>query len=107
MCFSDFRQFSAKTKPQAHWRKGLEFKITLTYRANDLEGSRIQFSKDKCKTLYLIRNEPLYQYKTISLNSSATEKRAMIDHRLNTGQLCHVAAKEANVILTPTEKWCL
>lgn len=107
MCFSDFRQFSAKTKPHAHRRKGLEFKITLTYKANGLEGNRIQFSKDKCKTLYLIRNEPLYQYKMISLNSSATKKRAVIDQRLNTGQLCHVAAKEANTILTPTEKWCL
>lgn len=82
--------------------------MTLTYRANGLEENRIQFSKDKCKTLYLIRNDPLYHHEEmISLNSSAAEKRAKIDRKLNTGQQCHVAAEEANTILTPTEKWCL
>lgn len=49
--------------------------MTLTNRTNGLEGSRIQFSKDICKTFYLIRNDPLYHHEEmISLNSSAVEK---------------------------------
>lgn len=62
---------------QAPWRAGLELKVTLTNRTNHLEGNRIQFSKDKCKTFYLIRNDLLYQHEEmISLNSSAAENRS-------------------------------
>lgn len=60
---------------QAHWRAGLELKVTLTNRTNGVEGNMIQFCKDKCKTFYLIWNDLLYQHEEmISLNSSAAEK---------------------------------
>lgn len=60
---------------QTHWRAGLELKASLTNGTNGLEGNRIQFCKDKCKTFYLIRNHLLYQHEEmISLNSSAAEK---------------------------------
>lgn len=71
--------------------------MTLTNRTNGLEGNRIHFSEDKCKTCYLIRNDPLYQHEEmISLNSGAAQKRVIIGCRLNMSQLCHVAAEEAN-----------
>lgn len=70
-----FRSADSSQLRQAHRRAGLELKVTLINRTNGLEGNRIQFCKGKCKTFYVIRNDPLYQHEEmISLNSSAAEK---------------------------------
>lgn len=63
---------------QTHWRAGLELKVTLTNRTNGLEGNRTQFCKDKCKTVYLIWNDPLYQHEEINdqLKQQCCRKRS-------------------------------
>ena len=63
----------------------------------------MQFNKNKCRVLYLGKNNPMHQYKlgVVLLKSSSVEKNVgvPVENKLTVSQQCALVAKKANGIL--------